>query len=228
MNIVVVEDNDNLREAVVDLLLQQGHSVRGLCCAEDLDDAAAQVAIDLLVVDLNLPGEDGLSLTRRLRRAQPGLRVLMMTARREVPDKVRGYELGADIYLTKPMSLEELNAAVLALGRQLKPGQSGVPTGPVLILRVSVLQAQGPAGTVKLNANEVSLLCALARAADQRLGHWQLLEAMALNVSEANLDKLRLRMMRLRNKLLGLGFEGSILEARRGDGYQLCLPTELQ
>jgi DNA-binding response OmpR family regulator len=227
MNIVVVEDNDNLRETVVELLREQGHSVRGLDCAEDLDDAAGQAAIDLLVVDLNLPGEDGLSLTRRLRRAQPGLRVLMMTSRRELLDKVRGYESGADIYLTKPMSLEELTAAVQALGRQLNLGQGRAETGPMLTLRTVTQQAQGPAGTVKLNADEVALLCALARATDQRLGHWQLLESMALNVSEANLGKLRLRMMRLRNKLAALGFGGPILQALRGDGYQLCLTTEL-
>jgi DNA-binding response OmpR family regulator len=228
MNIVVVEDNDNLRGAVVELLRGLGHRVRGLDCAEDLDDAARQVAIDLLVVDLNLPGEDGLSLTRRLRRAQPGLRVLMMTSRHELPDRVQGYESGADIYLTKPMRLEELTAAVLALGRQLNPGQGRSPAGPVLALRAGILQAQGPAGTVKLNADEVALLCALARATDQRLGHWQLLETMSLSVSDANLGKLRLRMMRLRNKLATLGFSGPILQALRGDGYQLCLPTELQ
>ncbi len=228
MNIVVVEDNDNLRGAVVDLLREQGHSVRGLDCAEDLDDAARQVAIDLLVVDLNLPGEDGLSLTRRLRRAQPGLRVLMMTSRRELPDKVRGYESGADIYLTKPMSLEELTAAVLALSRQLNPGLGRDQTGPVLDLRPGMLQAQGPAGAVKLNADEMALLCALARATDQRLGHWQLLEAMALGASDANLGKLRLRILRLRNKLAALGFSGPILQAVRGEGYQLCLRAELR
>jgi DNA-binding response OmpR family regulator len=126
------------------------------------------------------------------------------------------------------MSLEELTAAVLALGRQLQPGGGRRQSEPVLVLWAGVLQAQGPAGTVKLNADEVALLCALARATDQRLGHWQLLEAMALSVSDANLGKLRLRMMRLRNKLAGLGFDGPVLQALRGDGYQLCLPTRLQ
>lgn len=228
MNIVVVEDNDNLRETVVELLRDQGHSVRGLDCAEDLDDVAAQLAIDLLVVDLNLPGEDGLSLTQRLRRVQPRLRVLMMTSRRELPDRVQGYESGADIYLTKPMSLEELNAAVLALGRQVNPEQGFAETGPILTLQVGVLQAQGPKGIVKLNVGELTLLFALARATDQRLGHWQLLETVGLSVSDANLGKLRLRMMRLRNKLVAVGFSGPILQAIRGDGYQLCLPIALQ
>jgi DNA-binding response OmpR family regulator len=227
MNIVVVEDNDNLRGAVVDLLREQGHQVRGLDCAEALDDAAGHAAIDLLVVDLNLPGEDGLSLTRRLRRAQPALRVLMMTSRRELPDKVHGYESGADIYLTKPMRLEELTAAVLALGRQVELAHGRSDTGPVLALQAARLQAQGPAGIARLNADELAMLSALARATDQRLGHWQLLELMALSVSDAHLGKLRLRMMRLRNKLAALGFSGPILQAVRGDGYQLCLPTEL-
>ena len=72
------------------------------------------------------------------------------------------------------------------------------------------------------------MLFALARATDQRLGHWQLLETVALNVNEANLGKLRLRMMRLRNKLVAVGFSGPILQAIRGDGYQLCVPTTLE
>jgi DNA-binding response OmpR family regulator len=60
------------------------------------------------------------------------------------------------------------------------------------------------------------------------LGHWQLLETTALGVSDANLSKLRLRMMRLRIKLAKLGFSGPLLQTLRGDGYLLCLPTELQ
>ena len=75
MNIVVVEDNDDLRETVVELLQAQGHRVQGLRCAEDLGDEGGRTTIDLLLVDLNLPGEDGLSLAMRMRRAQPSLRI---------------------------------------------------------------------------------------------------------------------------------------------------------
>jgi len=119
LNIVVVEDNDDLREAIVGVLSAQGHRVLGLSCAEELGDEGAQAVIDLLVVDLNLPGEDGVSLTRRLRQTQPGLCILMMTARDSVRDKVSGYEAGADMYLTKPVSIEELTAAVKSLDRRL-------------------------------------------------------------------------------------------------------------
>ena len=119
LNIVVVEDNHDLREAIVEVLTAQGHRVLGLSCAEELGDEGAQAVIDLLVVDLNLPGEDGVSLTRRLRATQPGLYILMMTARDTVRDKVSGYEAGADMYLTKPVSIEELTAAVTSVDRRL-------------------------------------------------------------------------------------------------------------
>ncbi len=126
LNIVVVEDNDDLREAIVEVLSALGHRVLGLTCAEELGDEGAQAVIDLLVVDLNLPGEDGVSLTRRLRQIQPGLRILMMTARDTVRDKVSGYEAGADMYLTKPVSIEELTAAV----QSLEQGLNATPAPP--------------------------------------------------------------------------------------------------
>ena len=126
LNIVVVEDNDDLREAIVEVLSALGHRVLGLTCAEELGDEGAQAVIDLLVVDLNLPGEDGVSLTRRLRQIHPGLRILMMTARDTVRDKVSGYEAGADMYLTKPVSIEELTAAV----QSLEQGLNATPAPP--------------------------------------------------------------------------------------------------
>ena len=97
LNIVVVEDNEDLRDAIVEVLAALGHRVLGLSCAEELGDEGAQAMIDLLVVDLNLPGEDGVSLSRRLRRTQPGLCIPMMTARDTLRDKVAGSEAGADI-----------------------------------------------------------------------------------------------------------------------------------
>ncbi len=226
MNIVAVEDNDDLRETVVELLGEQGHRVQGLRCAEELDDEGGRMPMDLLLVDLNLPGEDGLSLARRMRQAQPGLRILMMTSRHLIPDKVRGYAAGADIYLTKPINLEELTAAVMALDRQLNPAQAS--PGPRLEVVTFSLQALGPNGAVALNASELMVLRALVRASDQRLAHWQLLEIMGLSVTDANQAKLAVRMSRLRKKLDGLGFSGRSLQVVRSDGYQLCLPTELR
>ena len=227
LNIVVVEDNDDLREAIVDVLTTQGHRVLGLSCAEELGDEGAQAMMDLLVVDLNLPGEDGVSLTRRLRDTQPGLSILMMTARDTVRDKVSGYEAGADIYLTKPVSIEELLAAVKSLERRL----SAPPTHPhnqaLLTVQLAQLQAQGPGGSVELAEIEVALLSALARAPDRRLAYWQLLEIMMTDVERASQANLAVRMTRLRKKLCDVGFDGPTLQVIRHEGYQLRVPVQL-
>ncbi len=227
LNIVVVEDNYDLREAIVEVLTALGHRVLGLSCAEELADEGAQAMIDLLVVDLNLPGEDGVSLSRRLRRTQPGLCILMMTARDTVRDKVAGYEAGADIYLTKPVSIEELMAAVQSLGRRLRTGQALFGSQATLSVSGAELRAQGPSGGIDLTAVEVALLTALARAPGQRLAYWQLLEILPPGIDGTSLSNLAVRMTRLRKKLSEIGFSGQTLQVIRHEGYQLCLPVQL-
>jgi len=228
LNIVVVEDNGDLREAIVEVLTAMGHRVMGLSCAEELGDEGALDAIDLLVVDLNLPGEDGLSLSRRLRQIQPGLGIIMITARSAVHDKVDGYEAGADLYLPKPVSVEELGAAVKSLERRISALQPVSEGQRVLSIQVSELMAQGPGGAVELSAVEVALLSALARAPGRRLSYWQLLEVMAPGLPEASQTNLAVRMTRLRKKLCNAGFEGTTLRVVRQQGcYQLCLPVQL-
>ena len=230
LNIVVIEDNDDLREAIVEVLTAEGHRALGLSCAEELGDKGAKGAkalIDLLVVDLNLPGEDGVSLTRRLRAAQPGLCILMMTARDTVHDKVSGYEAGADMYLTKPVSIEELTAAVKSLDRRLKKFPTPTDNQALLTVQLAQLKAQGPDGTVELGEVEMALLCALARAPDRRLAYWQLLEIMMTDVERASQANLAVRMTRLRKKLCDAGFDGTTLQVIRHEGYQLRVPVQL-
>ena len=227
LNIAVVEDNEDLREAIVEVLGALGHRVTGLSSAEDLSDGGAQPVLDLLVVDLNLPGEDGVSLARRLRAAQPGLCILMLTARDTVRDKVAGYEAGADIYLTKPVSIEELSAAVTSLERRLRANQTPPDPQQVLSVQVAELRAQGPRGSTELSAVEVALLSALARAPDQRLAHWQLLQISTLDLQGASLSNLAVKMTRLRKKLMHAGFDGSSLQVIRNEGYRLCVPVQL-
>lgn len=116
LNILVVEDHDILREATVDTLRQQGHRVTGIDCAEALDAEWANVLFDIYVIDLRLPGEDGISLTRRLRQRQPHAGIILATARVLPQDREVGLVSGADIYLSKPLLPEDLLAAVEELG----------------------------------------------------------------------------------------------------------------
>ena len=124
LKILLIEDNDELREATLAFLQNQGHYVRGVPMAEEINDVTGGFVPDVYVIDLNLPDEDGLSLTRRLRASHPNVGIVITTARAKIGDKVLGYESGADLYLTKPLEVPELCAAVAALGRRRQREQN--------------------------------------------------------------------------------------------------------
>ncbi len=224
LNILVVEDHDDLREATVATLAAMGHAVRGVDCAEALDEALASFRPDLLLLDLNLPGEDGLSIARRLRAAEPDIGIIMVTARNQVHDVTRGYGSGADIYVTKPTSPEELSAAIHALARRLRPPAR---TGTPLVLNIHALQLQGPQASIDIAGHEYQLLAALARARDHRMETWQLLELLGKPIEELEKRTLAVQIVRLRKKLLDAGAREPTIKALRGSGYQLCIALEL-
>ena len=227
LNIIVVEDHDTLREVTVALLAEQGHKVIGLACAEALDDEAGGRVADIYLLDLNLPGEDGLSLAQRIRRAQPHAGIIMVTARNLSQDIVSGYASGADIYLTKPIGHDELQAAVQALARRVKPGEAQAPEG-LLLLEVQRLRLSGPRASVHVTDVDATLLSALARAAGQRLAYWQLFEALGQEATEAHKASLEVRMVRLRKKITQATGDSAALKAVRGHGYQLCTTLQLR
>ncbi|UOK71530.1 response regulator transcription factor [Ancylobacter polymorphus] len=224
LSIAVVEDNDDLRTAIVNALKGEGHHVVGFDCAEAIAEQGQALRIDLVVVDLNLPGEDGLSLTRRLRVTNPDIGIIMMTARTRSDDKRIGYESGADIYLPKPVSLEELTAAILALSRRLRPA-APAPTG--LVLDTVRLTLAGPQGALGLSAPEAALLAAFARAQDHRLETWQIIVVLEQGDRAPNRNALTVTMSRLSAKLRHCGGGAHPLRAIRNWGYQFCEPIVL-
>jgi len=220
LNIVVVEDHDALREVTVEALRSMGHNAVGVDCAEALADEIGAFPIDLMVIDLNLPGEDGISLTRRLRAAQPEIGIIMVTARNRINEKLSGYESGADIYLTKPTSLEELGAAVRALARRIKGHQQAQPA---FMLNLAALFLQGPDNGVSLSAHETAMLTVLARAPGHRLESWQLIELSGKGEADFSKHALEVQIVRLRKKLMQAGAVDQPIKAVRGLGYQLCI-----
>jgi len=223
LNIVVVEDHDALREVTVEALCNMRHNAIGVDCAEALADEIGAFPIDLLVVDLNLPGEDGISLARRLRSVQPDVGIIMVTARNQISEKLSGYESGADLYLTKPTSLEELGAAVGALARRLKRSEQARPG---FVLNRAGLVLQGPRDSVGLSAHEAAMLSALMRAPGNRLESWQLIE-LSGKEEEVSKHTLEVRIVRLRKKLVQAGAADQPIKAVRGLGYQLCVKVML-
>lgn len=122
-SILIIEDNEDLREITVELLSAEGHQVIGVDSAEAASAHASDV--DLMLVDLNLPGEDGLSLTRRMRSARPDLGIIILTARGLPGDIKLGYDAGADLYLPKPVEFEQLMAAIAGLPQRCSAEHSG-------------------------------------------------------------------------------------------------------
>lgn len=225
LKIIVVEDHDALREVTVAALQSQGHLVRGVDCAEALDDELAEFGADLLVLDLNLPGEDGISLARRIRAADSNIGIIMLTARGSTRDIEAGYDAGADIYLAKPTSPEELAAAVRGLSRRLRSGES---VEGKLVLNPSALQLIGPMGVVDVSNLDCKLLESLAKAQGHRLETWQLLERLGKQADEQERRALAVQIVRLRKKLAETGAREPTLKAIRGTGYQLCVDLKVR
>jgi DNA-binding response OmpR family regulator len=222
LSIVVVEDHDDLREMTCRALRQLGHEVRGLGSAEELDGGAGTDPVDVFLIDLNLPGEDGLSLGRRLRRAYPEVGIVMVTARGALSDKLKGYESGADLYLPKPVPFPELCAAVGTFARKKQARQSAAEG-----LALYQLELTGPRGTVKLSDAEARLLTALARAPSGLLASWQLAAALPAPLDGMSKASLEVRIVRLRKKLLQAGVEGTVIESVRSVGYRLATPLRV-
>ena len=226
LKILVVEDNDALREAMLAFFQQQGHYVRGVPMAEDIDDVTGGFVPNVYVIDLNLPDEDGLSLTRRLREAQPNVGIVITTARAQIGEKVLGYESGADLYLTKPVDSRELMAGVSALGKRLRTlGQNQ----PAFLLDLTRMQLSGPNGSVALTASDVLVLSALVRAPGKKLERWQIAEILRGNGTEsAAASTLEMRITRLRKKLAAVGAPSPQIKALHKVGYALCAPVVMQ
>lgn len=225
LNIVLVEDHAALRKVAAQMLRQEGYRVTELSCAEDLDDEVGGQRVDIFILDLNLPGESGISLARRLRSVQPGVGIIMMTARDQPKDMEEGLVTGADQYLVKPVSVPVLLAAIGALARRL---QAETQVNSCLHLEQSRLFLHGPAGEVHLSATEAALLIGLARAPGQRLALFQVGELMGQGEDEFNKASIEVRMARLRKKLIGVGAENDCLKALRNEGYQLCALVHLR
>lgn len=121
-NILIVEDEALLRSALTRIFTHFGHTVREAGDSTAMDAELAAFSPDIILLDINLPGEDGVRITRRLRETS-SCGIIMMTGRGKMDEKLEGYQCGADIYFVKPIDPLELHAAILSLGRRLKPAE---------------------------------------------------------------------------------------------------------
>ena len=217
LNIALVEDNDDLRDLLKRDISKAGYNVHAAESAEDLDDLIAHTSIDLLILDLNLPGEDGLSIASRYKRSNPDLYIIMLTARGREQDRIDGYESGADVYLTKPISSIELMAAIGSVSRRLHTRHDLLN----VTLDVRTMTLTG-IKSVELSRYEIVILKALNESPNGNLPYFRLLELCGeIEMNEHSKAALEVRVVRLRKKLNDAGIEGKAIRAIRGEGYHL-------
>lgn len=226
LSILIVEDYDVLRDAMVRALTRAGHRVLGVGMAEDIDELPMGCLPDLYIIDLNLPGENGLSLVRRIRASAPLTKIVVVTGRTAVVDKVAGYAAGADIYLPKPVAPEELEAIAKNLSERTLANEAASLNK--LLLWTRKLTLEGPQqATLLLTPAEANVLGALALAPNQSLEHWQVAQHLGVDM-EVSKDSQEVRIGRLRKKLLACGAGAPGIKAVRGYGYRLLCDIEVR
>lgn len=225
LRIGLIEDNEDLRSSLVDVLKFNGFKVTSASSAEEIAENENFIFCEVMIIDLNLPGEDGLSLTVRLKKLYPRLRIIMMTARSTLEERIIGYDNGADLYLVKPVMELELIAALKSLARQIYADrtQSQDTKETILQLKSINFELKGPKNQVILTPSEAKLLTALALAPGNTLEHWQLLELLKIEVNSIGKKALAVRMTRLRTKMIDVGCSGETIKALRSDGYHLSV-----
>jgi DNA-binding response OmpR family regulator len=221
LQILIVEDHEALAAATARRLSECGHRVAWVHSAEDVDDAPIGMLPDVYIIDINLPGEDGLSLAGRIRAAQPSAGIVMMTARTELEDRLSGFTHGADHYLGKPVDPRELLACIRVLSNRLQAA-GGVPGGRVDV-REGLLHGESGA-KVHLTQREMLLLAALARAPDHSLERWQLMQLIDPYDKGLSAASVEMMISALRKKLIAIGAPDTCLRAVRGWGYKLLWP----
>lgn len=217
LNITIVEDHRPLRESLVDAMANEGHEVTAFGSAEALWRDCSFHAVDILILDLNLPGEDGIAVARRVRAEYPSIGIVMLTARDATDERRVGYESGADIYLPKPSSAMELGASVKALARRLKPVEGRATE---LVLDTCTMTLSGPKQSVGLSAWEVGLLNELARSPDRQLGTEAIVDLIDRK-GDINKAAVEVRIVRLRKKMISAGATDQPIKSIRKMGYRL-------
>jgi two-component system OmpR family response regulator len=218
MRVVVVEDHIDLRQVFMDELTREGVDAIGVTCGEELDECMAEGGINLIVLDVNLPGESGFEIAKRIRAADPRINIIMLSARTTEAERILGYESGADFYLCKPVSPAELSAAVKAVKRRVN---ASIDAGTDLALSIMGLSLTTSDGVVNLSKSDVAFLKALAMAPDNRLPYWRLFEITERNANDTAKSQLELQVFRLRKKIAEIGISENFIKSIRSEGYQL-------
>lgn len=226
LKILIVDDDERLRALVARFLSDQGFSTKAAADSGEMDRLLARERFDLMVLDLMLPGEDGLAICRRLRAQNMPLPIIMLTARGDEVDRIVGLEMGADDYLPKPFNPRELVARIKAVLRRNPAHIPGAPSRVdakicfgEFILDLSARVLYKNAAAIPLTSGEFSLLKALTAFPHQPLSRDRLMELARGREHEAFDRSIDVQISRLRKLLEVDAAHPKIIQTVWGFGY---------
>ncbi|OGD01169.1 DNA-binding response regulator [Candidatus Amesbacteria bacterium RIFCSPHIGHO2_12_FULL_48_14] len=222
MRILIVEDEHRIANSIKKGLEQEHFAVDVAYSGSDGWDLAEGEEYDLIILDLMLPGIDGLEICRKLRRAGINTPVLMLTAKGQVQDRVTGLDTGADDYVTKPFAFEELLARMRALTRRPKVTLDPVLTTDDLSLDTKSYEVKRGIHLIKLTAKEFSLLEYLLRNSGNILTKEQIISHVWNYDADILPNTVEVNIRNLRNKI-DRPFKGkkALIATVRGFGYKV-------
>ncbi len=234
-HILVVDDDTEIRVLLKEYLSRQGYRVTAVADGPSMEQVMEDLHFDLVVLDVMLPGEDGISLCRKL-RSRSTVPVIMLTARGDEADRIAGLETGADDYLPKPFNPHELLARInsvlrrtRSLPRELLPEDVQEYQFGNWRLQTSTRQLQNSEGTVvPLSGAEYRLLCIFLRYPNTVLSRERLMELLRGRERNIPFDRsMDVQVSRLRQRLRDDGHNAGIIRAVRGEGYVFSLPVQV-
>jgi DNA-binding response OmpR family regulator len=224
MRVLVVEDEKKTASFIRKALQAEGYAVDVCRNGDEALAAPAATPYDAIVLDIMLPGRDGLSILRRWRQGNNRIPVLLLSARGEVNERVEGLDAGADDYLPKPFALVELAARVRALTRRVGDSKSTVLRVADLTLDTVSRRARRGDVEIELTAREYRLLEFLMRSVGRLCGRMMILEKVWDYDFDPGTNLVDVYIKRLREKIDAV-FEAKLLHTVRGAGYVLRPPA---
>ena len=221
--VLVVEDDPAILRGLCDVMVFNGYGVEGVADGTEGCQAALSGQYDLVMLDVMLPGMDGFSICREIRRHRPAQPVIILTAKGAEDDVVTGFRAGADDYVSKPFSLRELMVRVEAVLRR-----SGKPTGDEQIRYADILfdgltlQATCRDRSQALTRREMDIMVYLFRHRDRIVSKADLLSEV-WHYTDPNVETrtVDIHMLKLRKKIASLAGSRSLIQTVRGEGYRL-------
>lgn len=230
-NILFVEDNDALRKLLARKLTELGYNVTAVGCYEDLDhmevEPTRRLIWDIAILDVNLPGISGFEIAQILAEHFPRIKIIMLSVRSELNDRIKGYESGAINYLSKPIEFEELKVILNRL--QQNAMQEKRQALETVYLTGHLKQLHNTQGMhLKLTDNEIALINRFLLSQNKYLDYSQIKEVLGIE-QHADKNLMEVKISRLRKKLMAFQSHShtDVFKSRRNEGYTLLLDIKI-